>query len=153
MIVRCWFALTFALATLAPAAGDAAQCAFVTTVGVAFGTYNVFTSTPADSAGTITYRCTNVKPSDRVSIYLARGVGNSYTPRQMHATDWLGYNLYLDAAHTAVWGDGTGGTQFYGPLRPAANVNVTLNVYGRTPPQQDVGVGGYNDAITVTMTY
>jgi spore coat protein U-like protein len=154
MTIRCWLALTFAVATLVPTASDAAQCVFVSTVGVAFGTYDVFTPAPTDSAGTITYYCTGVKPKDRVSIYLARGGGNSYTPRQMqHAADRLGYSLYLDAAHTVIWGDGSGGTQFYGPLKPPDGVNVTLNVYGRTTAQQDVGVGAYGDAITVTMSY
>ncbi len=156
MTVRCLLALTFAVATLVPTAGDAVQmeCVFVSTVGVAFGTYDVFTAAPTDSIGSITYRCTNVRHPATIRIDLQRGGSGSYTPRQMQsAAERLGYNLYLDATHTIVWGDGTGGTQSYGPLQPPESVNVTINVYGRTTSQQDVSVGAYTDAITATMSY
>lgn len=156
MTLRGLIALTFAVAMLIPTSSAAKpmECVFVSTVGTAFGAYDVFTPAPTDSIGSITYLCTDVKHAATVRINLQRGGSGSYNPRQMQSgSNPLGYNLYLDAARTIIWGDGTGGTQSYGPLQPPDGVNVTVYIYGRAVGQQDVGTGLYNDAITVTMTY
>jgi spore coat protein U-like protein len=130
------------------------SCAFSGIVGVAFGPYDPFTSSPLDSTGSMTLRCENVGPSDTVIIDLGRGSATSYTSRAMHSgIDVLQYNLYLDAARTAIWGDGTGGSSHYGPFQPPSGSDLTLSVYGRIPARQNVRAGSYTDTITVTIYY
>jgi spore coat protein U-like protein len=46
----------------------------------------------------------------------------------------LTYNLYLDAGATQIWGDGTGGTQQYGPINPLNNQNINVTIFGRFRP-------------------
>jgi spore coat protein U-like protein len=62
------------------------------------------------------------------------------------------YNLYLDAARTIVWGDGTGGSQT-GPMvtTRGAGGTTTAYVFGRIPAGQDVAAGVYGDTIRVTF--
>jgi spore coat protein U-like protein len=130
------------------------SCSFSSTVGVAFGSYNVFSSAALDSAGGFTYTCQNVGVSDTILIELSRGSASSFFPRQMLGTGGtLGYNLYLDAARMSVWGDTTGGTSAYGPTTPPSGSPVTVQVYGRVPALQNVAVGGYSDTIVVTILF
>src|SRR5712691_1122168 len=71
-------------------------CSFTTTVGVNFGVYNMFNTSPTDSTGSLTYTCINVLTS--ITIDLSRGSAPSYVPRQMRkGAETLAYNLYLDA--------------------------------------------------------
>ena len=67
--------------------------------------------------------------------------------------DQLAYNLYLDAARTVVWGDGSGGTSVYANARPPNNQWVTVTVYARVGSGQDVTVGSYTDSIVATILY
>ena len=72
-------------------------------------TYNVFTTTPEDSTGTITYRCNSAAAN--ISIALSDGSSSTSSPRTMRkGTEVLNYDLYQNAARTNIWGDGTGGT-------------------------------------------
>ena len=71
----------------------------------------------------------------------------------LNGSEPLNYNLYRDAARTAIWGDGTGGTQVYSDPRTPRNQNVTLTVYGRIPAGQDVSVGTYTNTVTATINF
>jgi spore coat protein U-like protein len=72
----------------------------------------------------------------------------------LSSSNQLFYNLFLDAARTIVWGDGTGGTQFYFSQNPQPNnQNISVPIYGRMPALQDVKVGNYGDTITVTLNF
>ena len=64
----------------------------------------------------------------------------------------LAYNVYLDAARTIVWGDGSNGTSAYGPVKPNPGTN-TVWIYGRIFARQNVTVGTYSDTLTVTIVY
>jgi spore coat protein U-like protein len=66
----------------------------------------------------------------------------------------LSYNLYLDAAHSMIWGDGTGGSQT-GTLTINGLGNVTANatIYALIPSQDPAPGAGYTDSITVTVNY
>ncbi len=67
-------------------------------------------------------------------------------------SDALNYNLYLDAARTSIWGDGTGGTALFTVAIPSGKaVNVTI--FGRIPAGQDVAAGSYSDSIVVTIQF
>jgi spore coat protein U-like protein len=146
-------ALATAMLLLSPTA-HAASCTIVSVVGVALGGYDVFASSPLDTAGNITFHCTSVGANDVIYIHLSRGGSSTFVPRRMaKGGSLLEYNLFLDAARTQVWGDGTGGTSRYGPIKPAEGTNTTLTIYGRAPARQNVGVGAYTDAIVVTLIH
>lgn len=131
----------------------AATCGFVSIAGISFGIYDVFGG-DVDSTGSLAYRCTGVIPGDVVDIQLTIGGGSSFMPRQMqNASHRLSYNIYLDAARTSIWGDGTGGTSRYGPAPLVEGVTVTVPTYGRIPSGQDPYVGIYLDTITAIMTF
>ena len=62
----------------------------------------------------------------------------------------LQYNVYLDETRTRIWGDGSGGTDYYVKLNP---VLEGLNMYGRIMPRQSVRAGTYTDSLKVTILY
>jgi spore coat protein U-like protein len=64
----------------------------------------------------------------------------------------LQYNLYLDAARTAIWGDGTGGTQSYTTASPPSGTQV-VTIYGRIVAGQDVAAGGFADTVTAIVNF
>ena len=130
------------------------SCGLVSITGVAFGAYDVFAPSPVDSMGSITLSCTGVLASDTITVDLSRGSSASFLPRHMQNGPYvLDYNLYLDAARTQVWGDGTSGSSHSGPFQPADGTNTTLNVYGRIPALQNAQAGAYGDTIVVTINY
>ena len=123
----------------------------ISTTPVSFGTYNVFSSTPLDSTGSVTFNCDN---RANITITLNNGGATTFNPRRMlKGSEALNYNLYRDAARTSIWGDGTGGTQVYSDPRTPRNQNVTLTVYGRIPAGQDVSVGTYTNTVTATINF
>ena len=124
----------------------------VSATAVAFGTYNVFATAPADSTGTVIYRCG--QGDHHITITITRGSSATFTPRTLrNGAAQLQYNLFRDAAFTTIWGDGTGGTGTYFINNPPNNQDVVLTVYGRVPAEQDVPVGAYTDSVVVTVEY
>jgi len=99
------------------------------------------------------FQCT--QRDHNVMITLSRGSGTSYATRRMlSGSQQLFYNLYRDTGRTIIWGDGSGGTQAYFINNPQPNNrDITLPIFGRIPPGQNVGVGSYNDTITVTLSF
>ena len=70
--------------------------------------------------------------------------------------DTLNYNLYLDAAHNQILGDGTGGTsQDSGSATISKTSPFTFieTIYGRIFAGQDPAVGAYSDSIVYTMNF
>ena len=129
-------------------------CSIAGSVGMAFGGYDPFASWPVDSAGSISFTCTGVGPHDTLVIQLGRGSSAGFFPRELRSTGAsLGYNLFLDAARTMVWGDGSGGTSTYGPVTPPESSSTTVNIFGRIPASQNVPVGTYSDTVVVTLLY
>lgn len=128
-------------------------CALDAAPTVAFGGYDVYAAAPTDAAGTITLRCL---VSLSVTVDLSAGNSSSYATRQLKpalpATTPLAYNLYLDAARTQIWGNGTNGTAHLGPALVVLSV-WSIPIYGRIPAKQDVAAGSYTDTITVTLNY
>jgi spore coat protein U-like protein len=134
--------------TLARAA--IAACTIDTTP-VNFGNYDVFSSTATDSTGSVQYRCGNF--DFNIQITLDKGGAPTFNPRRMlNGSQALNYNLYLNAARTIIWGDGTGGTQTYFNANPPRRL-VTVTIYGRIPAGQDVRVGTYSNTVTATINF
>jgi spore coat protein U-like protein len=125
----------------------APSCRNLASTGVSFGAYNPLSTLPLDSVGTITYDC---PPPAAPVITLSSGSSPTYAPRLMQGPDTLQYNLFLDAARTIVWGNGSGGTSL---LNGPQGNGMTVPVYGRIYPQQNAAAGLYGDAVIVTINF
>lgn len=131
---------------------EAAPHCSISTTSVSFGSYDVFSITPTDSTGTVSYRCTGSAAT--VQITLDFGSNAQSTTRYMtNGPDLMTYGLYLDAAMTSIWGDGTGSTLTYQASSPPNNQWVNVTVYGRVPAGQDVSAGPYADTVTATINF
>lgn len=146
--------LTMFLAAGALGAATTAEAACtISTTAVNFGTYNVFSASPDNATGQVTYRCTAPRPP-LVTIQLDKGGAPTFNPRQMRmGSEILNYNLYRDPARTTIWGDGTGGSQTYTRSNPPVNQNINVNVFGRIPAGQDVSAGSYSATVTATIFF
>lgn len=160
MNAGCWRALPAAVLLAAAQSASAAVTCSVSTVGVAFGTYNPLATAATTSAGSITVTCTSTNNgSTTINITAAYGTGSSgtYATRTLRSgSNVLNYNLYFDAAYTQVRGDGTGGTTAgQATLTLGRNQTGSANgtLYGRILAGQDVAPGTYDDTIVVTVTY
>lgn len=121
----------------------------ISATSVSFGSYNVFTGTPLDATGTVTYQCLL---GLQIVITLGRGSSPVFIPRTMRkGTESLNYNLYRDSTRMTVWGDGTGGTSTL--TAAALLLPVTVSVFGRVPARQDVSAGAYSDTVIVTVIF
>lgn len=145
-VASVWWASAFAVGP-----GIAQSTGSVTSTPVAFGSYNALDARASDSVGSVTFNSTGSSP---LSIMLSAGRAAGFSPRHMSGGSChLGYNLYLDAARTTIWGDGTGGTAFYTSANSAAGQNVVVSVYGRIPARQNVAEGSYADDLLVTLEF
>ena len=113
-----------------------------------FGSYDVFSAVPLDSVASITYSCSAVV---NPTLTLSSGNSGSFSPRAMtQGTASLAYNLYLDAARTTIWGDGTPATSTY---TCSLGTNLTVNIFGRIFAGQNLPVGAYSDNIVATIIF
>jgi spore coat protein U-like protein len=143
-----------ALSLIVSTTGQAA-CT-ISATGVAFGVYNPLSSSPADAVGTITISCTRMSGPGHYAISLGAGASGSYAGRAMRSgQSTLPYQLYTDAAHTAIWGDGSGGSEVVVDVDNISERGGTSTypIYGRTPPRRPVGPGIYDDVILMTVSF
>lgn len=149
--LTCGLALAFTAAFGRALESAPGSCA-ISTSPVTFGIYDVFSSAPTDSTGTIVFSCNGA--AHNVSVSLTKGAAPTFTPRTMSdGADTLMYNLYMDAARSTIWGDGSGGTQVYTDVNPPNSQNVSVPIYGRVPPGQDVRAGTYTDSVTAIINF
>ena len=138
--------LIFLLSVAGAAAARAApSCKNITVTSLVFGNYDVYSASPLDSAGTISYSC---PPPTAPAVDISAGGAGSFSPRRMQQTagsDTLAYNVYFDAARTIVWGST--------PISVAAGNGMTVQFYGRVFALQDVSVGPYSDTLVVTFNF
>jgi spore coat protein U-like protein len=155
MTIKTLFLAVFMVGLATTSSAFAAQPSGCSLSGaaIAFGSYDPTGVTPLDTLGSLVYRCG--QKDHNIMITLSQGGGTSFATRRMvQGSDQLFYNLYLDAGRTVIWGDGTGGTQAFITRNPQGNnQDLTLPIFGRVPPTQNVGVGSYTDTITVTLTF
>ena len=133
------------------------QCT-VNAGSVSFGSYDVFSNIPLDSAGTVSVNCSKAVLKASVTLS-ASGASGSINPRRMKRSggnDFLDYNIFLDVSRAVIFGDGTGGTSIISlkrPTGPPAPWFENIDIYGRIFPGQDVSVGSYSDILTVTVNW
>ena len=162
-VTRCRGLLALCLLATTTAVQAGADCS-VEATGVNFGVYDGFLATPDDSAGTITVTCVYVPPGTTnvsYSVVLSPGINaTSATSRQMASgTSRLNYNVFQDAARSAVWGNGFSGTVLasgsmtVGPGVGNGTRTATHTVYGRIPGLQDALPGNYLDTLVLSLSY
>jgi spore coat protein U-like protein len=146
---------------LPPAQAAVLDCT-VSATSVAFGTYTPLQPGALIGTGTMTAICTVNSHRNTITVDLTAGASGSFTARTMTTTVGastyrLNYNLYLDAADTVIWGDGTGGSQVDAVTltRHGNNNTITTNltVYGAVAPAQDPAPGIYTDGLTVSVNF
>ena len=150
-------------ALLACAEAAAAVDCTVSTTGVAFGAYDPLAAAPTDSTGNVTIVCTYLSGGAAqvaYSVALSTGSSGTYVRRQLQAgVPTLNYNLFVDSARTAIWGDGSAGTAVasgsatIGPGVGNGRREDARTIYGRIPATQDALSGNYTDSIIVTLVF
>lgn len=120
----------------------------VSTTGINFGTYDVFSPVNEDITGTINVDC---PMNTTYSIWLSSGSGTFSSRALTNAGQILVYNLYLDPTHLTIWGDGSGGTGTFNGTGTGSN--IATPVYGRIPAAQNARVGSYTDVVTITVIF
>ena len=146
-VLRIHLALLTCAVTLATPLARSAKCT-VSTSGLNFGSYDIFSSLNDDITATITVNCNKGAP---YSIWLSSGSGTFSSRTLINGTRLLNYNLFLDPTHLTIWGDGSGGTGTFSGNGTGAN--VATPVYGRIPAGQNAWVGNYSDVITITVNF
>jgi spore coat protein U-like protein len=140
-----------AMLSLGPSAAAVQSCT-VSTTAVRFGAYNRSSPTDLATTGGVIFNCSQRSP---ITIQLDRGGSGSFARRLSNGSGGLlSYNLFFDAAGTTIWGDGTGGTQFFSTASPIIGKLVNIPVFGIIPhQQQNLQAGDYTDQITVTISF
>ena len=147
--------LSVALLLFMSSDGHAFHCT-VTTTPASFGNYDVFSSAPLDTTGTISLMCNNPEKKPMpVTISISSGGSGSFTPRQMRLAGGsyrMNYYLFLDPSRTTIWGDGSGGSSnFTSTIIKTTPLNATI--YGRIPARQNLKAGEYGDNLVVTVIW
>jgi spore coat protein U-like protein len=136
------------------AAPPVGVCSVTPLGSINFGSYDVFSTIPLDSTGTIQILCDRTQPNVVIFIGPSSNSGG-FNPRKMirtGSTDLLSYNLYTDAGRTLTWGDGTGGTSDV-TQKVLKNTPLNVTIFGRIPASQNVYVGSYGETVTVTILW
>lgn len=149
--IRC--ALLLAGLLTAPAS-HAIQCR-VSVVPINFGIYMPWSPTPVDVVGQINVRC--MAQPGSFTVIVGPGISGNQLDRTLAAggTNTLNYNLYVDAARTMIWGDGTLPTSTVSGIRSSRGRPTFYNypVYGRIFAAQPANPGNYTDNLVVTVLF
>ena len=109
-------------------------------------------ATPVDASSTLSVQCTATTPyTVALNAGANAGGGSNFGARVMKSgANSIGYQLYLDAGRSSIWGDGTASSTVSGTGTGSAQ---NLTIYGRLPSLSNVVPGSYSDTVTVTVSY
>jgi len=145
--------LAISMAALPRAAVAAASCKITVTAPASFGNYNPFNSGDTTTVASLNVTCTSY--TGTYTISLAAGTYGTIPNREMAKVGATGkkmsYELYQDAAHAILWGNGTNGQKLSGSC--SASCNTTYPVYGDISAGQNPVTGSYTSSVTATLTY
>lgn len=150
------------LATLSWLGAGAAHAVADCTVSASstnFGAYSPFSISPLDGTGNVQVSCSLIGVISilvNYDILLSAGASGTFANRIMTGGGYnLTYNLYTTAGHSAIWGDGSGGTASVsdGYLLGLLTTVRNYPVHGRLIAGQNVAPGIYSDTIVVTVNY
>ena len=108
------------------------------------------TNTNVDSTSSIVVKCA---PNTAFTVDINTGLYPNGINRRVFnaaANAYINYDVYKDPPRSAVWGTG-------GARNVAGNTGLTgtalMIVYGRVASVKTLKAGGYNDTLTVTITF
>ncbi len=151
-MIRPTLLVAVCAAALSVAPAQAQVCTASATM-LAFGSYDPTAAAPTDSIGSVSVVC-NGPAATAVSYRIM--LANAGAARHLVGNDQAGvYQLYLDAAHTRVWGDCSGGTSCVadGGVLGRSTIRRTYPIFSRMPPHQPLAPGRLSDMVTVTLSY
>jgi spore coat protein U-like protein len=129
-----------------------ARCTYVAVPStVSFGNYSVFSTNALTTTFIVQIRC---NPQSGGTLTLSKSATNdSFNPRAMgKTTERVGYNVFLDAAGSQIFGDGQGGTSASVSFNSTPRDKVfDIPMYFRTTVGEDVTAGTYTDTLTLTL--
>jgi spore coat protein U-like protein len=112
-------------------------------------------STHVDVIGQIDVRCMSQPGS--FTVIIGSGISGDQLARTLTAggSTILNYNLYVDAARTQIWGDGSPPTATVSGIRRNRGRQTFYNypVYGRIFAGQPANPGVYSDNLIVTVLF
>ena len=129
-----------------------ADCDLVTPATLNFGATQGVLAANVDQETNLLITCTTSTP---FNIGLDAGANESTTDdvttrRLKSGSNFIGYQLYRNPAHSQVWGNTIGTNTF---AASGTGVEVQYPVYGRVPPQTTPPIGTYTDLVAVTVTF
>ncbi len=134
-----------------------ADCSVASTP-LMFGIYLGNRPTPTDLTAIVTVTCTargSLAASVAFKVVAADGGNASRLMRS--ALGALRYQLFVDAAHSVPWGDGTAGTVALsgsGAVSPTLPLRQSFTLYGRVLARQTVvPAGAYQDSVPIRMNW
>ena len=147
----------FALLLCAAGSVQAEATCSVSASGLSFGEYDVLSLHENHSVGNLSVSCTGLSETASVAyeIQLSRGSGAYGTRTLTSGDNVLAYNVYTQANHLFIWGDGSLGTAVLNDSYGLGLSTVSNNypVYGRMPAGQSVSAGNYSDTLIMTIIY
>lgn len=147
------FLISFLLILGLSGTATAAQCN-ITATPLNFGNYDPLATTPATSTGSFNIACNPNKQVFNITLQLTSGNSGSFSQRTLASGTGgqLFYNIYANAAQTAILGDGSGGsTTLSQTVTRQTPWNITI--YGQIPALQNVVPGLYTDVLTATILW
>jgi spore coat protein U-like protein len=120
---------------------------------LSFGTFDPEANAELDAVAQVIYTCD--QHASQIRIEMTTGGSNQFD-RYMQGPsigDRLSYNIYLDATHRTIWGQGLYGTDVYHESNPPNGTPVIVWGYGRIPPLQNPPPGQYADVLTVRILF
>jgi len=145
----------FCFAVLLPMSVQAINCTWDTVpTNINFGNYLPLSGSAVTGTSSFQFTCT---PPATATLMLSRGGSATYNPRTMTRTtppvSTANYNLFMDAANTIIWGDGTSGTQFLTFVATPGNKTTSGTIYGTVPAGLNLRPGTYTDTIQATLDW
>jgi spore coat protein U-like protein len=131
--------------------GGNTRCSIDSATSVAFGFYDTDAASAETTTGELRFSC---KPNQTLTVQVtispsaASGSISDRRMRELGGSDELQYNLFQDQRGTIVWGDGIRGGS---PALVTGSGNFSVPIFAIAPPGQNVSVGIYLDAVTITI--
>jgi len=143
------------LLAAAPRADPKKGICTIETRPLSFGNYEPAANAALDAVAQVIYTCDN--QAKKIRIEMTTGQSNQFSPYRVMSAgtgmDFLDYNIYLDATHQTIWGQGLYNTDVYYENNPPNGTPVIVTAYGRIPARQDPAPGQYVDVLTVRVLF